>query len=149
MKKLFIFISFAIIVWVSFTTFNRYKPGPLLDVKEELRKSVEFTYKTGKNRQVYLNNPEKDVIIISPPYHPIKGDIETLVSKELISFIQDETARIETGHLYCISKDKIIDHRILTGLAEPVFGYSQNENVKFLISRKNTSGRPVRIEIID
>lgn len=55
----------------------------------------------------------------------------------------------ETGRLFYIKQGHLAGHCLLSGLVEPVLGMEAKKEVVFLISRKPTSDRPVRIEFGD
>lgn len=88
------------------------------------------------------------VIIISPPYAHISDLGKNIFNLDILGKIQSDVNAKETGHLFYLKQGKLIDHKLLSGLAEPVLGMATGKEVIFQISRHSTSGRPIKVEIV-
>lgn len=151
-KYLFILLSLLIVAGaVLFLKETACWPaGKLSNIQRQINFQVKSTYKTGQDNRVTFASSEADVIlVISPPYAKISDLGKDIFSPELLSKMQSFVDSKETGHLFYIKQGHLEDHRLLSGLAEPVLGKATKKEVVILISRKPTSGRPVRIEIIN
>ena len=118
----------------------------MLRLSRQLDGAAAVCMKVGTDQTVLFRAPDPDaVIVLSPPYARISGG---QFSHGVAEQMQEVAGSQETGHLFYIKNEMIADHRLLTGLAEPVYGMGKGDQVHFLVSRKATSGRPIRIEII-
>ena len=136
----------SVILFVKGTT--HWPAGKLFYLQRQIDSQVDIANKTGQDSKVTFVSSEPGItLIISPPYAKIsdigKDILNPLLSGKLQSFVDSR----ETGHLFCIKNGQLLDHRLLSGYAEPILGMSVKKETVFLISRKSTSGRPVRIEI--
>lgn len=148
-KSIVSIILICIIAAISLFFWSRSDPGPLWVLQHELNKRSDIVYATGKDNVLEFHSPDSDaVVVISPPYYLIKNEKIPNISKETLNIMQEEINVSETGHIFYIRNNSLLDHRLLSGLAEPVYGVSSEGSIKFLISPKTTSGRPVRIEMI-
>jgi hypothetical protein len=149
MKKYIFPLSLLLlgIVTVLFTA-NRLLRGPLSNIQKQIDSITKIVYKTGRDSRVTFTFPDKNgILVISPPYANISTIAKDSLSLELRKKMQSYVDSQETGHLFYIERGELVDHRRLSGLAEPIGGMGVKKEVVFLISRKPTSGRPVRIEI--
>lgn len=122
-------------------------PDKLSGVCEKLDALAQEANSTGTGGNVECAVDPDDVVILSPPYADVKrfaaGAADTLTLQTIAQAVNTH----ETGHLFYIRKGRILDHCTLSGVAEPVFGVAKSKKVTFKVSRRNTSGRPVRVEI--
>jgi hypothetical protein len=145
---LLLLIGTGAVLFLKETT--RWPAGKLSDIQRQIDSQVKATYKTGQDGKVTFTFSERDVIlVISPPYVKISDLGKDIFSPALLSKMQSFVDSQETGHLFYIKQGNLADHRLLSGLAEPVLGKAMKKDVVILISRKLTSGRPVRIEILN
>lgn len=142
----FLFFGLAIAFFLKETT--RLPFGKLANIQKQIDSKVEQVYKTGQDGTVIFLLPSGDgTIVISPPYAVLADLGKDILRSDLLKRMQSFVDSQETGHLFYIENGQLIDHRLLSGSAEPILGMSAKKEMVFLISRKSTSGRPVRIEI--
>jgi len=82
-------------------------------------------------------------LIISPPYADLKN-ISNGVDVNLLEEIESEVNWAETGHLFLI---QLTDYRLLSGSAEPILAKAQGKEFIFTISKIETLGRTIRVEM--
>lgn len=61
--------------------------------------------------------------------------------------MQSEVDWTETGHLFMIRQGRIVDHCLLSFSAEPILEKAEGTEFIFTITRIETSGRPIAIEM--
>lgn len=144
-KRLWIILLIAGVLGILF--YRPAKSGELRLLTDNLDEAVRKVYSSGVTQQVEFTLPDaQSIVLLSPPYANLN---DSKISPDILKKIQDDVNRIETGHIFLISKDKIADHQLLSSSAEPIWGISQpgGDIVVFLVSKQETSGRPVRIEL--
>ncbi len=148
MKKYLIVLVFVCIVVVVYLLSSKTTSSALSVIQREINSKVDVVYKTGENNEVVFSLPDEDgILVLSPPYANI-GDLgNDVFSRELKDKMQSIINSQETGHLFYIKRGHISDHRLLSGLVEPILGVGSAREIIFLLSRKAISGRPVTIEI--
>ena len=143
-----------ILLWIvilvcGFLFYPVWRPGPLLRLAKQLDAAAVICEKTGSDQAVSFHSPDSNAtVVLSPPYATIAGEeggrqFPAEVAKQMQDFVDSQ----ETGHLFYLKDGIVADHRLLTGLAEPLYGIGKGAQIQFLVSRETTSGRPVRIEI--
>lgn len=122
--------------------------APFSKLQDQINSQVIQVYKTGQDERVVFNLAQQDeILVIAPPYADISVLGKDIFAPALKKKMQALVGSQETGHLFYIKQGRLIDHRMLSNLAEPILGIGAKKEVIFLISRKPTSGRSVRIEI--
>lgn len=145
-KPIFIIVSIA--AFIACWRFIDLTPRPLGSLVVELGRAVERAEKTGAEQEVLYTISEEGVrLVVSPAYASMKK-LEGGLDAAVIGRMQSEVDAIETGHLFYIKGRKVVDHALLPGSAEPILGVSAGKTVRFVVSKKETSSRPVRIEIL-
>lgn len=119
--------------------------GELAALQNNINKQVELT-KNGQIGHVEFKTEFDATMIISPPYADLKNVIND-IDANLLEKMQSEVNWTETGHLFLIQQGKITDHCLLSGSAEPILAKAQGKEFVFTISKIETSGRPIRIEM--
>ena len=142
---------FALVVVITVLVAGYFKittlwpTGELATLQNNINKQVELT-KNGQIGQVEFKAEFDTTLVISPPYADLKI-ISNGIDAGLLEEMQSEVNWTETGHLFMIQQGKIIDHRLLSGSAEPILAKAQGKEFIFVISKIETSGRPIRIEM--
>jgi len=119
--------------------------GELASLQENINKQVEIT-KNGQTGHVAFQTELDATLIISPPYADLKI-ISKDIEPNMLDTMQAEVDWTETGHLFMIQQGEMVDHRLLSGSAEPLLAKAQGKEFIFTISKIETSGRPIRIEM--
>ncbi len=151
LKKFFLIllvlvIGILVVLFLKETT--RFPFGKLANIQRQIDSKVEQVYRTGQDGTVIFLLPSGNgTIVISPSYAVLADLGKDIFRSDLLKRMQSFVDSQETGHLFYIENGQLIDHRLLSGSAEPILGMSAKKEMGFLISRKSTSGRPVRIEI--
>lgn len=123
--------------------------GQLKRIQKQIHSQVKEVYRTGQDSKINIVFEEDGILLISPPYALVSDLGKDLFSPELMKEIEHLLLVHETGQIFYIKQGQLVDHRLLSGLAEPILGLSAKREVVLSISRKQTSGRPVRIEIVE
>ncbi|MBN2754590.1 MAG: hypothetical protein JXR81_06945 [Candidatus Goldbacteria bacterium] len=143
-----LFVVVGVILFLKQTT--HWPVDKLSDLQRRINSQVNATNKTGQDSKISFAVSESNVVlIISPPYAKISDIGKDILNPVLFGELQSFVDSQETGHLFYVKNGQLIDHRLLSGLVEPILGMSMRKDTVFLISRKSTSGRPVRIEILN
>ena len=151
MKKYFPILFLVIVGVVLFVSFNETvlrRPGPLAEIRKQIDVGVGVVYRTGSRGKVTFVSETDGILVMSPPYADMSQLGKDAFSQELRQKMQSFVDRQETGHLFYIAQGNLTDHRLLSGLGEPILGMGTGKEVVFEINRTPTSGRPVRIEIV-
>ncbi|MER2520617.1 MAG: hypothetical protein ABTQ34_08015 [Bdellovibrionales bacterium] len=120
----------------------------LLATQRQIDKLAEETRSTGHSSKVTFFSEDSDVIVVLLPAYAVVKDLEGLtLDQRLMEEIQRRVNDQETGHLFLIARGRIKDHKILSGLIEPVPGFSARQGTAFLISNDQQGSRPVRVAI--
>ncbi|MDD3182409.1 MAG: hypothetical protein PHD48_06370 [Alphaproteobacteria bacterium] len=122
--------------------------GELAAAQKSINLQIETTYRTGQRGTISFKPTSESFLLISPPYADLTQLAGQPLSPALEKEIKTEIEWTETGHLFLIKKGQIIDHRLLSNLAEPILGSAEGPAFLFSISREETSGRPVKIELV-
>jgi len=142
-----LFFVLAMAFFLKETT--RFPFGKLANIQRQIDSKVEQVYRTGQDGAVIFLLPTRNgTIVISPPYAVLADLGKDIFRFDLLQRMQSFVDSQETGHLFYIENGQLIDHRLLSGSAEPILGMSAKKETVFLIRRKLTSDRPVRIEIV-
>ncbi len=145
MKKLVPIFMVAVVALGFFKVFSKHQV--LTPLKLEIDNKIEEVLKEGKDRRVSFINSDGDTfLVLSPPYQII-SDKGQGIFLQATKAMQYEVDAKENGHLFLIRKGRVLAHAILSNHATPIYGFSNNSKINVLISRTETSGRPVRIEL--
>jgi hypothetical protein len=136
-------ITFLVLAYLKITTL--WPIGELAELQANINKQAELTT-NGQIGQVEFKTEFDTTLIISPPYANLKN-IGDGIDENLLKEMQSKVDWTETGHLFMIQQAKIIGHRLLSGSAEPILTKAQGKEFIFIISKIETSGRPIRIEM--
>lgn len=146
-RYVFFILALAIAYWFVYQWINARK-GPLHSfVYNQLDAAVDRVNKGGQDVNLEFNIQDDATVIICPPYtspslfgNPFSNEVIKDLDKNCLM-------GAETGHMMYVLNGRVIDHQLLSGSAEPIVGWANGPNVKFNISKKLTSARPVRIQI--
>ena len=150
-RNILLALGFSLIVTVALPLIQRQQPGPargpLAGMAENLDRSIALVNETGEESILHFRlfkNP--GMIVIAPPGFDIRDEpsLPEALRKKMHAKIKSK----DTGHLFCVLDANISDHRPLNGLAGPVYGMGKAEDISFKLSRRMTTGRPVRMEIV-
>ena len=122
--------------------------GELALLHEDLNRQVEETYRTGQAGEVSFKMPSNVFLLLSPAYAQLPEFSGQALSPSLRAKMQGEVNGDETGHLFLVKDGQLIEHRLLSSLAEPILGSSEGSRFVFSVTREETSARPVRIELV-
>jgi hypothetical protein len=146
-KPVIFLVVFLLVVdagWI----WHNFKPTPIKNLAKDIDKAVEQVHQSGMDQEVEFVLPDASaILLISPPYASLK-ELENKFPASLLKKIDHDLYAVETGQIFYIRNNRIADHKFLSNFAAPVLGVSQEARVKLLISKKTTSGRPVRVEIL-
>lgn len=123
--------------------------GELALLHEDLNRQVEETYRTGQAGEISFNVPSNVFLLLSPPYAQLPEFTGQSLSPSLRILMQNKVNEDETGHLFLVKDGQLIDHRWLSGLAEPILGSSEGSSFVFSVAKEETSARPVRIKLVN
>lgn len=144
-----VFLGFVIVMFLLCKETTQFPFGQLAKIQREIDSKVYEVYKTGQDAKINITFADEGILVISPPYADISGVGKKAFNAAVLMKMQSFVNSQETGHLFYIKQGHLADHRLLSGLAEPVLGIKSKKEIVLLISRKPTSGRPVRIEILN
>lgn len=143
---LFLFLCFAAAYFSG--AFTPQLREPLSEAQKQINLQAEETHRMGHDSRVTFFAPDADAMIVLLPAYAVVKDVEKLaLDSAVMDDMQRDVDAGESGHLYYVSQGRIKDHKLLSGLVEPVAGVSARRETSFLISDQETSGRPVRVEI--
>ncbi|QQR68721.1 MAG: hypothetical protein IPI58_07730 [Alphaproteobacteria bacterium] len=116
--------------------------------QRDIDRQVEATHLTGQKGEVSFKTSSHSFLLMSPPYASLSQFTDKALTPALVKEMEAETNMTETGHLFLVRGGRIIDHRLLSTLAEPILGSAEGTEFIFSITREGTSGRPIRIELV-
>jgi len=150
MKK-YIFILLIILCGILFFIGITHSPeGVLFNLKKQIDVKAKLVYKTGQESKITFVFPDKDaILVISPPYENVSKVKNNILNKALLEQIQNFVNHQESGHIFYIKEGQLIEHRLLSGLLYPIFGTGTKQEITFSLTRQSTSGRPIRLEILE
>jgi hypothetical protein len=144
-----VLIGFIFIIFLVLKETLPWSKKPLVEIQKQIDSAVLAVYKTGRDiRITFTFHEDGGALVISPAYANISEIGKDVFNQELCTKMQSYVNSQEVGHLFYINNGNLTDHRIISNLSEPILGMKTKKAVVFLVSRKLTSGRPVRIEIL-
>jgi len=92
------------------------------------------------------NNP---LVVVCPPYSSVKQYVHPF-SEDVIQVIEDHCLRgAETSHLFYLEDGILQGHQLLSGTVEAILGWSNYDDISFMIEKKETAGRSIRLQIMN
>lgn len=135
------FVSFLCIDSLCFT-------DELAQITQSVNQLSESAHQT-QHEQVFIFNNEtpKTIIMLSPYFDSSRLITKTPTNTALIESLNDYANSIETGHLFLIENNTIVDHQLLSGLIAPISTIQTGKIFYFELAPKITSGRPVTVTL--
>ena len=115
------FVGAGAFFFIKETTF--WPAGPLSSIQKQINLVADVVYKTGRaDKVVFISSKENGTLVLSPPYANISSLGKGSFSPALLKILQSFVDSTETGHLFYIEQGHLVDHRLLSGLVEPILG---------------------------